>query len=114
MSKVSQEYLNNLRHSCAHLLAAAVVKLYPSAKPTIGPAIENGFYYDFEFAKPISDADLPKIEKKMRSLLPSWNKFTAKQIGKGEALAVYKNNPFKKELVEEIAQKGEEITFYTS
>ena len=109
-----EQDIEHIRHSLAHLLAAAVQELWPDAKPTIGPAIENGFYYDFEFAKPISDADLPKIEKKMRSLLPSWNKFTAKQIGKGEALAVYKNNPFKKELVEEIAQKGEEITFYTS
>jgi len=52
-----------MRHSCAHVLAAAVLQLYPQTKLGIGPAIENGFYYDFEFEKPIADSDFPKIEK---------------------------------------------------
>ena len=64
--------LNNLRHSLAHLLAAAVMELYPDTKRTIGPSIDNGFYFDFEFSKPISDEDLPKIEKVMRKILPTW------------------------------------------
>ena len=63
------KYLDNLRHSCAHLLAAAVDELWPSTKRTIGPAIENGFYFDFDFANPISEADFPKIEKKMKEIL---------------------------------------------
>src|SRR3990167_2101452 len=57
------DQLGNLRHSLAHLLAAAVMELYPDTKRTIGPAIDNGFYYDFDFSSPISDKDLPKIEK---------------------------------------------------
>src|SRR3989338_6759648 len=57
--------LSPLRHSLAHLLAAAVMELWPETKRAIGPAIENGFYYDFEFQKPISNADLPMIEKTM-------------------------------------------------
>jgi threonyl-tRNA synthetase len=63
---MNPQELEHLRHSLAHLLAAAVLELYPDAKRTIGPAIEDGFYYDFEFAEPLSEADLPKIEKRMR------------------------------------------------
>jgi len=103
-----------IRHSLAHLLAAAVLDLWPDAKPTIGPSIEDGFYYDFEFSKPISNEDLPKIEKKMREILKTWDKFEGKKVSKKEAIDHYKNNPYKKELVEEIAEKKEDITFYTS
>jgi len=56
------EKLEHIRHSLAHLLAAAVIKLYPGTKRTIGPAIDNGFYYDFEFKEPITDKDLPKMQ----------------------------------------------------
>jgi threonyl-tRNA synthetase len=107
--------LEAIRHSLAHLLAAAVKELYPNALPTIGPAIENGFYYDFDNLK-ISDADLPAIEAKMRELLPNWKEFTKEGMAKGHALAhpVVKNNKFKQELLEEIAERGEGITFYTS
>jgi threonyl-tRNA synthetase len=57
------------RHSLAHLLAAAVLELYPDARNTIGPAIDNGFYYDFEFSSPVNDSDLKEIEKKMKKTL---------------------------------------------
>ena len=60
MSDQNQGYLEKLRHSAAHLLAAAVMELWPDTKRTIGPAIENGFYFDFEFSQPISEADFPK------------------------------------------------------
>jgi threonyl-tRNA synthetase len=106
--------LDHLRHSLAHLLAAAVLELYPDTKPTIGPITENGFYYDFEFSSPITDSDLPKIEKKMRKILPSWDKFTEEELDKDKALKNYQGNKYKKELVEEIAETGEKITFYTS
>ena len=109
-----QTNLEPIRHSLAHLLAAAVLDLWPDAKPTIGPAIEDGFYYDFEFGKPVSNDDLPKIEKKMREILKSWDKFEEKKISKKEALEHYKTNPYKRELLEEIAAKKEDITFYTS
>ena len=68
--------LDHIRHTLAHLLAAAVLRHYPKAKRTIGPAIENGFYQDFDLGKhAISEADLKKIEEKMRELLPLWHEF---------------------------------------
>jgi len=108
------EKLNHLRHSLAHLLAAAVLEMYPGTKNTIGPAIENGFYYDFDFVSPISDKDLPKIEKKMREMLKSWKSFESKEVKQKEALETYKDNLYKIELINEIANKKEKITFYTS
>src|SRR3989344_7271496 len=75
-----KEGLDALRHSVAHLLAAAVMELYPNTKRTIGPAIENGFYFDFDFEKPISEYDLVKIESKMHEILPSWDKFERHEL----------------------------------
>lgn len=104
--------LQNMRHSAAHLLAAAVLRLYPDAKLTIGPAIENGFYYDFDFSTPITDADLPKIEKMMAKTLLEWDKFTYREVTEKEAKELYKDNPYKLELIDEIVRKGEKITLY--
>lgn len=109
---MQNEKLNNLRHSTAHLLAAAVIDLWPDTLLTIGPAIENGFYYDFEFAKPLTEEDLSKIEQKMGEILKTWDGFSHREVSKNEALEFYKHNPYKKELIEEIAEKGEPITFY--
>ena len=106
--------LDNLRHSLAHLLAAAVMELWPDTKRTIGPAIENGFYFDFEFAKPISQDDLPKIEKKMREILPTWDKFTKHLLTAAEARKEYPKNPFKHELIKEFSKGGKKVTFYKS
>ncbi len=109
--------LNNLdqkRHSLAHLLAAAVKELYPDAKATIGPAIDNGFYYDFDFPTPISDSDLPKIEQKMKAILPKWQDFKGREVTPAEAKEYWKNNEYKLELIDELVEKGEKITFYTS
>ncbi|MDQ3244951.1 MAG: threonine--tRNA ligase, partial [bacterium] len=72
----NNQNLTLLRHTLAHLLASAVLRLYPDTKNTIGPAVDNGFYYDFEFSVPLSDADLPKIEKMMLKNLKDWNNFT--------------------------------------
>jgi threonyl-tRNA synthetase len=102
------------RHTLAHLLAAAVLELYPDAKPTIGPAIDNGFYYDIEFATPIAEADLKEIQKKMRKLLPSWKEMTGKEVSADEAKAAFKDNKYKLELIDEIAGKGEKLTLYTA
>ena len=90
------------RHTLAHLLAAAVIELYPDAKPTIGPAIDNGFYYDFEFAKPIVEADLKDIEKRMRKILPSWKTIDGKEVSEKEARGLFKGNPYKLELIDEM------------
>lgn len=106
--------MEHIRHSLAHLLAAAVKELYPEAKPTIGPAIENGFYYDFEFPTPINEKDLEKIEKKMKEILPTWTSFEGREVSPDEAREYFKNNPYKLELIDELAEKGEKITLYTS
>lgn len=110
---MNEEKLHNLRHSLAHLLAAAVLELYPDAKNTIGPAIEDGFYYDFEFSSPISEKDLPKIEKKMKELLKTWKEFSNEEKTEQEAKKYFEKNEYKIELIEEIINKKEPITFYT-
>ena len=89
MSHQQSEDLSALRHSLAHLLAAAVMDLYPNTKRTIGPAIDNGFYFDFEFQKPLSEDDLPKIEKKMRQILPAWSTFERHELTAEEAKKEY-------------------------
>ncbi len=109
----SDEKLSHIRHTLAHLLAAAVLTEQLDAKTTIGPAIDNGFYYDFEFPSPISDKDLHGLEKKMKELLPEWKKFTHKEISEKEARSLFKDNPYKLELISEIVKKGEKITLYT-
>ncbi len=107
--------LNHLRHSAAHLLAAAVMELYPDAKRTIGPAIENGFYFDFDFGDTkISEDDLPTIEAKMREILPTWTAFERSELTAEEAKKEYPNNPYKHELIDEFTKNGEKVSFYKS
>jgi threonyl-tRNA synthetase len=107
-----KENIENIRHSLAHLLAAVVLELWPDTKLAIGPVIENGFYYDFEFSKPISEDDLPKIEKKMQEILPTWDKFEREEISEKEAKKLFADNPYKLELIQEYA--GQELTLYKS
>ena len=110
----NNELMTNKRHTLAHLLAAAVLELYPDTKNTIGPAVDNGFYYDFEFSSPLSENDLIKIETKMREILPTWGAFSHTEISATEAKTKYTDNSYKLELIEEIATKGETITLYTA
>ena len=105
--------LENLRHSTSHLMAAAVLELFPNAKPTLGPPTEDGFYYDFDELK-ISEDDLPKIEERMREIVKSWGMFEKLETSNSEAIEQYKNNPYKKELIEEHSKSGEKITLYKS
>lgn len=106
--------IQNIRHSLSHLLAAAVLDLYPDTKMTIGPAIENGFYYDFDFTTSISDKDLPKIEKKMKEILKKWDKFEKIDVSEKEAKEKFKDNPYKTELIEDLIKDRQKITFYKS
>lgn len=107
--------LEERRHSLAHLLAAAVLSIYPEAKLTLGPAISDGFYYDIDFGDTkVSEKDLPAIEKKMREILPTWKGFESRVVDKEEAMSIYAENHYKKEMIEEIAEKGEDITLYTA
>ncbi|MBI5621885.1 threonine--tRNA ligase [Candidatus Falkowbacteria bacterium] len=108
---MDQEYLNSLRHSCAHLLAKAVLTLYPGAHNAIGPSIEYGFYQDFDMGEvKLSDADLPKIEAKMREILPTWKQFTFNEVTLDEAKKLFKRNPYKVELAIEFAGEGKKLT----
>ncbi len=109
-----QEQLDALRHSAAHLLAAAVLEFWPDAKPTIGPAIDDGFYYDFDFSEPLSERDLQKIEQRMKELVKKWEKFEHREVSAQEALEYYRDNEYKSELIREFAGENKTITFYTA
>lgn len=111
---MNQEELEHRRHSLAHLLAAAVMELWPDTKRTIGPAIEDGFYFDFQFAQPITEDDLPRIEKKMREILPSWTSFERHELSPDDAKKEYPGNPFKHELIDQFSGEGQTLTFYKS
>lgn len=114
-AKHNQEYVQKLRHSAAHLLAAAVMEYYPDAKRTIGPAIEDGFYYDFEFSSPVSEADFPKLEAKMHELVKEWSTFERHELSEAEAKNEYKGNEYKAELIEEFSENGaKKVPFYKS
>ncbi len=101
-----------LRHSSAHLLAEAVRRLYPGVKIAIGPPIENGFYYDFEFPEPIRDEDLPKIEEEIRRELAEGREWIREEVSEEEARRRFleENEPYKVELVE---TADGPISFYT-
>jgi threonyl-tRNA synthetase len=113
---MDQEKLSPLRHSTAHLLAAAVLELYPGAKRAIGPSIETGFYYDFEFPEnvKISEEDLPKIEAKMAEILKNWNSIEGREVSVEEAKGVFKDEPYKLELIEDFSKDGKTLTIYKS
>ena len=111
--KQDPKYLDNLRHSAAHLLAAAVTELWPEALPTIGPPIENGFYYDFDNLK-ISEGDLARIEEKMRELVKTWKSFERTEVDEKEAQERYAKNPYKKELIADLAGQGVTLSVYTA
>ena len=102
-----------IRHDCAHVMAEAVTELFPETQVTIGPAIENGFYYDFYREKPFTESDLETIERKMHEIIDRGDPFEREVWTRDEALSHYQNveEPFKVELIQGIPQ-GEEISFY--
>ena len=102
LSYDDEEAIEVLRHSCAHVLAQAVKRLYPDAKLGIGPAIENGFYYDFDKKDPFTPADLKKIEEEMNKIIKEDYKFERKEISKEEARKLFSDEPYKLELLEEM------------
>ena len=107
--------LNNLRHSTAHLLAAAIAELYPEAKNTIGPAIENKFYYDFDFGEiKITENDFSKIEEKMHQIVKNWKSFKKHEVSAKEALEEFSENIYKSELIREFDSQNQDITIYQS
>lgn len=113
-AEVDVEFDERMRHTLAHVMAAAVRELYPEVKLGIGPAIENGFYYDIDFGKTkISEADLARIEKKMRGIIQRKLPMTRREVSREEALnwAISENQDLKKELIEELPE-NETISFY--
>ena len=104
--------IEKIRHSLAHILALAVQELYPGTKFGIGPAIENGFYYDFDLPKKITQEDLPRIERKMKDLIKENIKFKKKIVSKREAEEIFKDQPYKLELIKEI--ESENVSIYES
>ncbi|ADB52040.1 threonine--tRNA ligase [Conexibacter woesei] len=120
----SDEALELLRHDTAHVLAAAVIDLYPGVKISIGPPIENGFYYDFEFpdGTVVSDADFERIEQKMREHVKADERFVREDVSVGEALErfVRENQPYKVELIEDLVKNAdagdpvETVSLYTN
>lgn len=101
-----------LNHSTSHIMAAAVKKLFPGAKFAIGPSISNGFYYDFEIEKPVTPQDLPGIEKEMIKIINAGYKFEKNELSKKEAKKLFKDNPYKLELIDDI--DSDVVSIYSS
>ncbi len=106
-----KEGLRVLWHSASHILAQAVLRLFPDAKPGIGPAIENGFYYDFYLEKPFTPDDLDRIEKEMQNIIKEDYTIKRESISKREARKLFVKNKFKIELINEI--EGDSVTIYS-
>jgi len=102
-----------MRHSCEHVLTQAILRLFPGIKMAMGPAIEEGFYFDFDPGKyKISEADFPKIEKEMKKIIEANLPIRRQEISLVQARKLFKDNPYKQEWLDEIEVKGEEPTVY--
>src|SRR5215210_4855915 len=110
VTRGSPEGLYVLRHSTAHAMAQAILELYPGSKLTIGPPIENGFYYDIDVLGRIADADLPRIEERMREIVARDLPIEREEVSKAEAEALYEDNPYKLEIICDL--KDGDITIY--
>jgi len=109
------ENIEQIRHSLAHLLAMVVKEKYPEAKLGLGPAIENGFYYDFDLGeKSLTDTDLDELEKKMRSLISQNLDFATETITADKACEIFAAEPYKLELIDELEKNSESISIYRS
>ena len=107
------EKLPLLRHSIAHIMAEAVMNLFPGTKVAIGPAVEHGFYYDFDLPTSITQDDLARIEKEMRRLLSTPQNFVKEVVSRQQALELFKDQPYKSELINDLPQDAE-ISIYRS
>lgn len=110
----NKDNIESIRHSLAHLMAMAVLDMFPKAKLGIGPTIENGFYYDFDLPEQLTPEQLPKLEKKIKELIKQDVKFEREEISADKAKEIFANQPFKLELIEELENSGEQISIYKS
>ena len=108
-----QEEIEKARHSLAHILAKALTSLYPNTKLTIGPAIDDGFYYDIDLDINLTPDYFPEIEKKMREIINKGEDFTRRVVSKEEALKLFKGNEYKTEIINELPE-NEEVSLYYS
>jgi threonyl-tRNA synthetase len=111
MSNPSEEryedsQIYRIRHSAAHVMAQAVLEFFPEAKYTIGPPVENGFYYDFDLPQPLTSEDLEKIEKRMRQIIAGGHAFVKKILPAEEARKIFKEQPYKLELIDGLEKGG--------
>lgn len=104
--------LDGIRHSLAHLLAAAVLKKFPKAKLGVGPVIETGFYYDFLLPHTLTPEDLKDLEKDMKKMIGGNLPFSGKKVTPAEAKKIFKDQPFKLELIKEFSKEGKTLTVY--
>ncbi len=113
---INEAKLHNIRHSLAHLLAIAVLEKDPGAKLGIGPVIDNGFYYDFEFSKDYtpSPADLKDFQKAMKKMTNKDTPFVGREVSPDEAKKIFAEQPYKTELINEFAGEGKNLTLYTT
>ena len=100
----SGSLLSTMRHSAAHVMAAAVLQMFPDAKFGIGPAIENGFYYDFELPRPITPEDFPEIEERMRRLIEEDHPFIREEISRQQAKEMFRDQPYKLEIIDDLPE----------
>ncbi|PIT84291.1 threonine--tRNA ligase [Candidatus Micrarchaeota archaeon CG10_big_fil_rev_8_21_14_0_10_45_29] len=107
----SSEGLEVMRHSCAHVMAQAVLRVFPNVKLTIGPVIEDGFYYDFAKKEPFTPENLLKIEKEMQNIIDENQPFERIEVSREKALKLYPDNKYKRELIEELPA-SEKISVY--
>ena len=112
MEKEEKE-LETARHSLAHVLAKALLSLYPKTKLTIGPAIDDGFYYDIDLDQNLTPENFAEIEKKMKEIINKGENFTRKVVSKEEALKLFKGNEFKTEIINELPENEEVSLYYT-
>lgn len=105
-------HIENVRHSLAHLLASSVLEKYPKAKLGIGPVIEHGFYYDIKFPKPIGEEDLKELETAMRELVTAKLPFRGEKVTPQKARALFKDQPFKLELIKDFVKEKKQLTAY--
>lgn len=108
-----EQRLYNIRHGLAHVMAQAVLEMFPEGKIAIGPPIDNGFYYDFDLPRSLTDADLTSIEKRMKNILKKKHAFSYRELSLPEAKELFANQPYKLELIQGLEEKPEDTVIST-
>jgi threonyl-tRNA synthetase len=107
----NNDKLERIRHSASHVMAQAVLEIFPEGKIAIGPAIQDGFYYDFDLPRPLTPDDLQQIEARMKEIIKGRHKFVRQELRREDALEMFQDQPYKLELIEELPE-GETISIY--